>query len=94
MFAAEACRGYVLTDHNKQDKESLAEIAQGHKIVCDLLEFCESALDVWPERQRKFLSAWGAVGQATGRWGTDMGNVSYATTWHHVLQEADTARLA
>ena len=49
-------------------------------------------LEAWLERQRRFLSAWGAVGQAHGRWGTDMGNVAYATAWHHLLQEADTAR--
>ena len=61
-------------------------------MVCQLLEFCESILGVWSKRERRFLSAWGAVGQAQGRWGTDMGNVAYATAWHHLLQEADTAK--
>ena len=92
MCAAEDRRGYVLTDHNRQDRESLDEIARGHKIVCELLEFCESALHEWSERQRKFLSAWGAVGQAHGKWGSDIGNVTYATAWHHLMQEADTRR--
>ena len=80
----------AITDHNKRDRGTLDEIARGHKVACELLEFCESFLDVWDERERRFLSAWGAVGQATGRWGQDIGNVTYATAWHHMLQEADT----
>ena len=82
----------AITNHNMEDREFLDEIARGHRKACELLEFCESFLDVWNEKERKFLSAWGAVGQATGRWGQDIGNVTYATAWHHMLQEADTTR--
>ena len=82
----------AITDHNKRDRGTLDEIARGHKLACELLEFCEIIFDLWPEKERRFLSAWGAVGQAQGRWGRDIGNVTYATAWHHLLQEADTAR--
>ena len=80
----------AITNHNMEDRGYLDEIARGHMQACELLEFCESFLDVWDERERRFLSAWGAVGQATGRWGQDIGNVTYATAWHHMWQEADT----
>ena len=80
------------TVHNEKDKETLNEIARGHHAVCGLLGFCEEMLRRWHERNRRFLSAWGAVGQAHGKWGHDIGNVTYATAWHHLLQEADTRR--
>ena len=82
----------AITEHNKRDSGTLDEIARGHKVACELLEFCEGFLHVWPAKERKFLSEWGRVGQAQGRWGDDFGNVVYATAWHHLLQEADTAR--
>ena len=82
----------ALTEHNRADKENLDEIARGHRVVRELLPFCENMVKLCSERHRRFLSAWGAVGQAGGRWGIDIGNVTYATAWHHLLDEADTAR--
>ena len=38
-------------------------------------------------RPRRFLSHWGAIGQATGNWGQDFTNVIYTTAWQYLVSE-------
>ena len=81
-----------LTHHNKADKLSLEEIANGPRELSILLNFWEHIMENATRKQRNFLAAWGAMGQRNGAWGFDIGNVTYATVWHHLLLDEDVDR--
>ena len=78
-----------LTPHNIADKLSLEQIANGPRDLSIMLNFWEHAMEKATRKQRNFLAAWGAMGQRNGAWGFDIGNVTYATVWHHLLSDND-----
>ena len=79
----------VLTPHNMADRSSLELIADGPRELSIMLNFWEHILAVSTRKQRNHLALWGAMGQKTGAWGFDIGNVTYATVWHHLLSDND-----
>ena len=68
---------------------SLEQIADGPRELSIMLNFWEHILAVATRKQRDHLALWGAMGQKTGAWGFDIGNVTYATVWHHLLSDND-----
>ena len=78
-----------LTPHNIADRLSLEQIADGPRELSIMLNFWEHIMEKATRKQRNFLAAWGAMGQRNGAWGFDIGNVTYATVWHHLLADND-----
>ena len=74
------------------DRSSLELIADGPRELSIMLNFWEHILHVATRDERDFLAAWGAMGQRNGAWGFDIGNVTYATVWHHLLLDEDVDR--
>ena len=70
----------------KQMAESLKAIEDGSMQLEPLLPFIDNLFSLLNERSRRFVSSWGAIGQQGGLWGTDLGNVVYATAWNHLCQ--------
>ena len=80
---------WFLTPHNIADRLSLEQIANRPRELSIMLNFWEHIFDVASRKQRNFLPAWGTMGQRNGAWGLDIGNVTYATVWHHLLADND-----
>jgi len=80
----------VYTLHNTGSlRVTLQAIEDGAISLGRLLNYVEYiyTIAMTTERQRRFVSGWGAIGQANGDWGQDLTNVVYATAWHHLLEE-------
>ena len=70
-------------------RAALDDLDKSQRTLDSLLPYIEHIYThVMPEeKQRRFVAAWGAVGQAHGDWGVDLTNVVYATAWHYLMQE-------
>ena len=79
----------VLTRHNAgRVAQSLTIIEEMGVHLLGLLPYIDLLFQRLPaERLRRFLASWGACGQQSGQWGTDMTNVVYATAWCYLCQE-------
>jgi len=74
-------------------RQALEMMVRSSNELSNLIPWINSLLQ-WPEKQRRLLSHFGAIGQVGDNWGVDPGNVVYSILWKYFCESNVAQKLS